>query len=410
MGSAAVRAFLLSFFLLLNSGLSLAKERESFSFRFIDLFAGIGGLRTGFEAIGGQCVFTSEINKFARKTYLANFQNAPDHIFNEDIRSITQAAGFQPDSLELLKFIDLQIPDHDVLLAGFPCQPFSSAGVSSRKSLGTPHGFMCQTQGTLFFDLALVIRAKRPPIFVLENVRNLKSHDGGNTYKVIIETLESLGYVIADKEYEGRKDPKIIDAAHFLPQHRERLVLVGFRKNMNLHHGFTLRDVSQFYPLEKPALAELLDKDVPEKYTLSEKTWSFLNEHAQRHREKNQGFGYGLVDARDPKAVTRTLTARYYKDGSEILLKQSPSINDDNPRPRKLTPRESARLMGFEEPGEASFVIPVSDTQAWKQFGNAVVVPVFSAVAQLLKPKIKSLKVKPAVIKESALSYLDLHE
>ncbi len=390
--SFAFRIVLLAFVFLIHQQPSLAEESQSNSFRFIDLFAGIGGIRSGFEAIGGQCVFTSEIDKFARKTYQANFHNSPEHVFNEDIRSITQLEGFKPESPELLRFIDQQIPDHDVLLAGFPCQPFSIAGVSSRKYRGIPHGFMDDIQGTLFFDLALIIRAKRPAIFVLENVRNLKSHDGGNTYKVIVDTLESLGYVIADKEYQGRKDPKIIDAAHFLPQHRERIVLVGFREDLNLHQGFSLTDVSRFYPSVRPALANLLDADVPAKYTLTEKAWTSLKEHAKRHREKGNGFGYGVIDPSDSGAVTRTLTAHYSKGGAEILLKQASSKDNENGRPRKLMPREAARLMGFEQAGESSFVIPVSDTQAWKQFGNAVVVPVFSAIALLLQPRIGLIK------------------
>lgn len=395
MKSTIVRILLLALVFLIRQQSILAEESQSNSFRFVDLFAGIGGIRFGFEVIGGQCVFTSEIDKFARKTYLANFHNSPEHVFNQDIRSITRPEGFKPESPKLLKFIDQQIPDHDVLLAGFPCQPFSIAGVSSRKYRGIPHGFMDEIQGTLFFDLALIIRVKRPAIFVLENVRNLKSHDGGNTYRVIIETLESLGYVISDKEYQSRRDPKIIDAAHFLPQHRERIVLVGFRKDLNLHQGFSLDDISRFYPSERPALADLLDNNVPAKYTLTEKTWAFLNKHAERHREKDQGFGYGLVDPSESNVVTRTLTARYHKDGSEILLKQAAIKDNEKARPRKLTPREAARLMGFEKAGETSFVIPVSDTQAWKQFGNAVAVPVFSAVARLLQPRIEQLKRQP---------------
>jgi DNA (cytosine-5)-methyltransferase 1 len=365
---------------------------EKPEFKFIDLFAGIGGIRKGFESEGGQCVFTSEWNKYAVRTYKANFACNPDHHkFNEDIRDITLSDRKDVTEEEAYEHIKKNIPDHDVLLAGFPCQPFSIAGVSKKNSLGRVHGFECTTQGTLFFDVARIISAKRPPAFVLENVKNLKSHDKGKTFQIIMETLDELGYEVADKYYDNQ-DPKIIDGQHFLPQHRERIVLVGFRKDLNVHHGFSLAEISRYYPDTVPKLRNLLekDKDVDPKYILTPKLWEYLYRYAQKHKEKGNGFGFGLVNG---DSITRTLSARYYKDGSEILIDRGWDFyldfnNSQNmeKRPRRLTPRECARLMGFSEAGKDDFRIPVSDTQAYKQFGNSVVVPVFKAVARLMKP------------------------
>ena len=294
--------------------------------------------------------------------------------------------------------IDKEIPDHDVLLAGFPCQPFSLAGVSKKNSLGRAHGFECEAQGTLFFDVARIIDAKRPTAFVLENVKNLKSHDKGNTFRVIKEALTELGYWVADLDVNGSKDPKIIDGKHFTPQHRERIVLVGFRKDLGLHEGFTLNNVAAFYPEQKITFSDLLEPEeqVDPKYILTPKLWSYLYEYAKKHQAKGNGFGYGLVNPDNPSTVARTLSARYHKDGSEILidrgwdmaLAETDFNNEQNQqnRPRRLTPRECARLMGFEQPGKYDFKIPVSDTQAYRQFGNSVVVPVFAAVAKLMWP------------------------
>ena len=370
-----------------------------YAFRFIDLFAGIGGIRSGFEAIGGQCVFTSEWNKNAVRTYKANwFNDETAHRFNQDIREVTLSDKPQVTEAEAYVHIDAQIPDHDVLLAGFPCQPFSLAGVSKKNALGRAHGFECEAQGTLFFDVARIIKAKRPAIFVLENVKNLKSHDGGKTFRVIMNTLDELGYDVADAGATGKDDPKVIDGKHFLPQHRERIVLVGFRRDLHLSEGFSLRDISRFYPQQRPLFGDLLDMTVDAKYILSPKLWDYLYHYAKKHAAKGNGFGFGLVDPTRADSVARTLSARYHKDGSEILvdrgwdraLGEADFANPYNQqrRPRRLTPRECARLMGFEKPGEKPFRIPVSDTQAYRQFGNSVVVPVFAAVARLLEPYI----------------------
>tara|TARA_A100001391_G_scaffold95213_1_gene63043 strand:- start:9282 stop:10352 length:1071 start_codon:yes stop_codon:yes gene_type:complete len=334
-------------------------------FNFIDLFAGIGGIRKGFDAIGGHCVFTSEWNKFAQETYAANFRdNHPPH---GDITAI------ETD----------EIPDHDVLLAGFPCQPFSIAGVSKKNSLGRKHGFLDETQGTLFFDVARIIRTKRPAAFLLENVKNLKSHDKGRTFDVILRTLtEELGYKVWHQ---------VIDAQHFVPQHRERIVIVGFREavpfswdDLKLPPKGSVRLNSIFHPEDGSEKAEAPytlgpDAAVNGKYTLTDKLWQYLQGYAEKHKAAGNGFGFGLVT---PDDVARTLSARYYKDGSEILVSQGPKSN-----PRRLTPRECARLMGYGD----DFRIPVSDTQAYKQFGNSVAVPVFEAVARVMQPHIQAL-------------------
>lgn len=381
----------------------------SYDFDFIDLFAGIGGIRRGFEGIGGRCVFTSEWNEPAVKTYKANYYSDPQfHTFNDDIRKITLSDREDISEQDAYRHIDQQIPDHDVLLAGFPCQPFSIAGVSKKNALGRVHGFECKTQGTLFFDVARIIAAKRPSAFLLENVKNLKSHDKGRTFKIITDTLKELGYWVADVDISGADDPKIIDGAHFVPQHRERIVLVGFREDLGVHEGFTLRDVAKKFPKRRPILSDILDAKVDDKYILTPKLWEYLFNYSIRHKAKGNGFGYGLVKGTD---ITRTLSARYYKDGSEILVDRgfSPEKDFNDPknlknRPRRLTPRECARLMGYDGIGKSEFKIPVSDTQAYKQFGNSVVVPVFAAVAALMKSRIikaKSANRKP-VDKEDA--------
>lgn len=368
-------------------------------FRFIDLFAGIGGIRKGFEAIGGECVFTSEWDKYAVRTYKANHYCDPvRHRFNRDIRDITLSARIDVDEDTAYRHIDQQIPDHHLLLAGFPCQPFSLAGVSKKNSLGRKHGFECDAQGTLFFDVARIIVAKRPAIFLLENVKNLKSHDKGKTFRIICETLDELGYEVADVDAPRSRDPKVIDARQFLPQHRERIVLVGFRRDLDLHQGFTLKDIDKVIPQRRPTFGELLDKEVDSKYILTPKLWEYLYQYARKHREKGNGFGFGLTGPHD---VARTLSARYHKDGSEILVDRGFDENlpfhgehNQHHRPRRLTPQECARLMGFDAPGESNFVIPVSDTQAYRQFGNSVVVPVFEAVARLMQSRILAAKAK----------------
>lgn len=350
-------------------------------FNFIDLFAGIGGLRKAFESIGGKCVFTSEWDKACRQTYQANFDC--DHEVAGDIREV------DPDS----------VPDFDVLLAGFPCQPFSIAGVSKKKSLGMPHGFHCDTQGTLFFEVAQMIERRRPAAFLLENVKNLVSHDKGRTFSIIMRTLEEeLGYTVTYK---------VIDAKGWVPQHRERIFIAGFRNKSS----FSFDDMEIPDPLKGPKLGAILHPEdgseveeppytvgecgkVGDKYTLSDRLWDYLQNYAAKHRAKGNGFGFGLCGRDD---VARTLSARYYKDGSEILIRQ------DGRNPRRLTPRECSRLMGFDQPGEQKFIIPVSDTQAYKQFGNSVAVPVVKAVARHMLPYLLQAKRKEREVHQPSL-------
>ncbi len=328
--------------------------RRDWGFRFIDLFAGIGGLRRPFEGIGGRCVFTSEWDRFCKETYTANFPEPADseHEYVGDIRPYAADPAL--------------VPSHEVLLAGFPCQPFSIAGVSKKNALGRPHGFLCDTQGTLFYDLAKILRHHRPPAFVLENVRNLERHDGGRTFATIMHVLrEELGY---------RVSTRVIDSSPWVPQKRERIFIVGFRQQTDFDFGELAVPVGP-----GPTLGSILEPKVDPKYTLTAHLWNYLKAYKKKHSRAGNGFGFSLFG---PEDVSRTLSARYYKDGSEILIRQY------RKRPRRLTPRECARLMGFEKPGEEEFRIPVSDTQAYRQFGNAVVVPAVRAVAQLMKPHI----------------------
>lgn len=301
-------------------------------YRFIDLFAGIGGFRLAFQRAGAECVFASEWDKAACKTYEANFGHQP-------AGDITQISS---DS----------IPNHDILTAGFPCQPFSLAGVSKHNSLGNAHGFQHQTQGTLFFDIARIIADKRPQAFILENVKNLKSHDKGRTFRVILDTLERmLGYTVYHQ---------VIDARWVVPQHRERIYIIGFKNPLAF-------EFPAFIPVQQ-RIKTILDTDVPKKYTLTDHLWNYLQAYARKHQAKGNGFGFGLTDL---NGVSRTLSARYYKDGSEILIPQT------GQNPRRLTPRECARLMGYPD----DFRIVVSDTRAYQQFGNSVVVPVVETIA-----------------------------
>ncbi len=353
---------------ILNSGNS-NNALDQNSFRYIDLFAGIGGFRKAFDSIGGQCVFTSEWDKSCRLTYQANY--SCDHLVVGDIREFTK----DEESLG-------RIPKHDVLVGGFPCQPFSIAGVSKKNSLGRAHGFKCDTQGTLFFDLAQIIEHHRPSVILLENVKNLASHDGGKTFQVIKKTLEDeLGYFITTR---------IIDGKSWVPQHRERIFIVGIRKELEVK--IDLNNLIIPAPVFGPKLSTILhcNKEADEapfvikgkaaeKYTLSENLWDYLQEYKAKHLAKGNGFGFSLFG---PEDVARTLSARYYKDGSEIL------INQKGKRPRRLTPRECSRLMGFDGPLESDFKIPVSDTQAYRQFGNSVIVPCAKAVAEYIKPAI----------------------
>lgn len=329
-------------------------------FSFIDLFAGIGGMRLAFQNAGGECVFSSEWNKFSVETYKANFGS--NERVAGDITGIP--AG--------------DIPKHDVLVAGFPCQPFSLAGVSKKKSLGRQHGFLDQTQGTLFFDIARILEYHQPQGFLLENVKNLLSHNGGKTFEIINSTLEKLGYQVSSQ---------VISSHHWVPQKRERIFITGFKREKFDFSKIVLGSE------KKPKLIDILHPEdgtecceepftygdlarVHEKYTLSDKLWTYLKNYSEKHKAAGNGFGYGLVT---PEDVARTLSARYYKDGSEILVKQPEG------RPRRLTPRECARLMGFTggflTGKNHDWQIPVSDTQAYQQFGNSVVVPLVTEIA-----------------------------
>ena len=346
---------------LMESRKHLAAGQET-PFTFIDLFAGIGGIRLGFEAHGGKCLFTSEWDKFSCQTYRENFQG-DEHAIHGDIRTITETP----------ELIATQIPTHDVLLAGFPCQPFSIAGVSKKNSLGRAHGFECKTQGTLFYEIAKIIETKRPAAFMLENVKNLRSHDKGRTYQTIIDVLRNdLGYFVPE--------PRIIDGKHFVPQHRERIIIAGFRAPV----AFDWDDLNLPALETAPRLGAILqpEAEVDKKYILTARLWAYLQDYARKHKEKGNGFGFGKVG---PDDTARTLSARYYKDGSEVLVKRGKT---GKARPRRLTPRECARLMGFPD----SFRIPVSDTQAYRQFGNSVVVPVIEEVARIMYPHIMTLK------------------
>lgn len=320
-------------------------EPEHPKFTFIDLFAGIGGFRLAMQAQGGQCVFSSEWNVYAQKTYFTNFGEMP---FGDITKEITKS----------------YIPEHfDILCAGFPCQPFSIAGVSKKKSLGRETGFKDKTQGTLFFDVADIISRHRPKAFYLENVKNLTSHDKGNTFKVIRETLEELNYSI---HY------KVMDGQTYVPQHRERIMIVGFDKER--YHGEEKFEFPEQHNATR-SVKEILDPNIDPKYTLSDKLWLYLQNYAEKHRAKGNGFGYGLVDL---NGITRTLSARYYKDGSEILIPQG-----DGKNPRRLSPRECARLMGYPDEYKIDCV---SDVQAYRQCGNSVIVPLITAVSeQILK-------------------------
>ena len=359
-------------YLLQNSTPSSINKKSDFT--FIDLFAGIGGTRLGVETAGGECVFTSEWDPSAQKTYCANFP-IEGHTLVGDIHEVTVQERW-----------DL-LPAHDLLVAGFPCQPFSIAGVSKKNSLGKSHGFACDAQGTLFFEIAKIINKRKPKAFLLENVKNLMSHDKGNTFKVIKDVLES--------ELKYKIFTKVIDGKGFVPQHRERIYIVGFKTDVPFNWtqfnapdpqskklNFILHPQNGSEEVEDPYTIGKKGR-VSEKYTLSDNLWRYLQGYAAKHQAKGNGFGFGLVGKDD---TSRTLSARYYKDGSEILINQGAKKN-----PRKLTPRECARLMGFDTE-DRKFNIVVADTPAYKQFGNSVVVPVIAEIARLMKPHIMHLK------------------
>ncbi|MEI6739546.1 MAG: DNA (cytosine-5-)-methyltransferase [Gemmatimonadaceae bacterium] len=332
-------------------------------FTFIDLFAGIGGLRRGFQHLNGRCVFTAEWDQHAVRTYKANYPDSDD------------IAG------DITKVAVGDIPDHDLLLAGFPCQPFSLAGVSKKNSLGRAHGFLDKTQGTLFFNIVSILQEKRPRAFLLENVKNLRSHDGGRTFQVIMGALRELGYHVS---------AQLLNASDWVPQRRERVFIAGFLEPVQVDFDHLLR------PAVAPILGDILhspDEEPEEpytlrergrtvvnpRYTLSDHLWEYLQNYAAKHREKGNGFGCSVFD---PGDVARTLSARYHKDGSEILIAQR------GKNPRRLTPRECARLMGFDANRAERMHIPVSDTQAYRQFGNSVAVPVVNSIAAMLVPRI----------------------
>lgn len=328
-----------------DDGDSLSPLRSSpgLPFSFIDLFSGIGGLRLGLEAVGGRCLFSCENDKHAQKTYESWFGENPAG----DVTEISQSSC---------------IPDHDLLAAGFPCQPFSIAGVSKKNSLGRDHGFRDRTQGTMFFHLAEIIDRKQPPVILLENVKNLQSHDQGRTWQTITSTLDELGYVVFHQ---------IVDAADYVPQHRERIFIVGFRRDL---FGDSPRFTFPVTPPgPRPRLKSILESSVDPKYTLSDKLWNYLQDYAEKHRKRGNGFGFGIAS---PTGITRTLSARYHKDGAEILVAQNGS------NPRRLTPTEAGRLMGFPDHLANRNAQIVSDTQAYRQFGNSVVPLVVAAVAR----------------------------
>ena len=329
---------------------------EKFKFTFIDLFAGIGGFRIAMQSVGGKCVFSSEWDKYARHTYEANFGEIP---FG-DITRINEK----------------MIPEHDVLCAGFPCQPFSLAGVVKKESLGRKHGFEDKTQGTLFFDVARIIKAKRPKVFFLENVKNLKSHDHGNTFKVIMKTLvDELGYVV---------NYKVVDGVKWVPQHRERIFIIGYDpKQVNIKKEDIVIPEKPNSKYVYPELSSMVKSKVDSVYTLGPGTWDTLKRHKEFHEKAGNGFGYGIIKMPIKKgASTRTISARYHKDGAEILIEQK------GKRPRRLTVEEAMQLQGYDP---EKFVFPVSRTQAYRQIGNSVVVPAIKdnaiEIGKILKRK-----------------------
>jgi len=348
--------------------------KQGNTFTFIDLFAGIGGMRKGFEAAGGKCVFTSERDIHAQTTYRANF---PDdtHKIAGDITTISSE----------------EIPVHDVLLAGFPCQPFSLAGLAARKRSGKVSGFFCPSQGSLFFEIVRILKFHRPKAFLLENVKNLMSHDRGKTGRIILQTLTiDLGYSV---------QMGLLNARFWVPQNRERIFIAGFQEETGFSFGpvmthesrtsSTLRDI--LHPedgteeAEEPYTVSRKAK-VSDRYTLTDTLWNSFQKHREKHRAKGNGFGFCL---RRPEDIAPTLPAHYAQGGSEVLIEQK------GKNPRRLTPRECARLMGFDKPGESKFQIPVSDTQAYRQFGNAVVAPLVSVIAEQMRPWLSSPSTHP---------------
>ena len=304
-------------------------------FRFVDLFAGIGGMRLGFDSLGGECVFSSEIDTHARETYQSNFNELP----HGDIRKIAVE----------------DIPEHDLLVGGFPCQPFSIAGVSKLSSMGRGHGFLEETKGTLFFEICRILEHHKPKVILLENVKGLTWHDEGRTFAKITSTLESLGYTLSHK---------VINSKNFVPQRRERIFIVGFNDGTK----FEFPEL----PDNLPVLKDILEKSVDGKYTINDHLWAYHQERKRKQKEKGNGFGFRMFNEDQSSG---TLSARYYKDGADILIEQI------GQNPRKLTPRECARLMGFPD----DFKLNKSENQAYKQLGNAVVASLVSHLAKAIK-------------------------
>ena len=333
--------------------LKVKKKVSKAKFTFIDLFAGIGGFHLGMKINGGECVFANEWDKYSAQTYM--HWTGCEVLTMDDIREIDYEKA---------------IPAHDVLCAGFPCQPFSIAGVSKKNSLGRKHGFQDADQGNLFFAICDIVAEKQPSILVLENVKNLKSHDKGKTWKVIQEAIEALDYEL---KFE------IIDAQSWVPQHRERIFMVCFNRKK-----FTRNEIESFVfpkrPQKFPKLGSILESNPDKKYMLTDNLWKYLQNYAKKHKAAGNGFGFGLVG---PNDVTRTISARYYKDGSEILVRQPYWRN-----PRRLTPYEASQLMGFNSRlakfmgHKNGFPQVVSDMQSYKQFGNSVSPLVVEAVGK----------------------------
>ena len=329
---------------------------EKSKFTFIDLFAGIGGFRQAFQGVGGQCVFSCEWDKYAKQTYFANYGEVP---FG-DIRLIDKRL----------------IPEHDVLCAGFPCQPFSIAGVSKNNSMGRATGLDDNTQGTLFFEIKEILRLKRPKAFMLENVKNLVSHNQKKTFKIICAALHEL-------EYEFHFE--VIDGQNWVPQHRERIFIVGYdpkQVKLNSSINIPLKPDSKYI---KKTLDQIILSNVAPRYTLGPGTWEALKRHKSHHQSVGNGFGYNLKRLPIlPTDITRTISARYYKDGAEILIEQSGGL-----RPRRLTVEEAMQLQGFDP---QIFIFPVSDGHAYRQIGNSVVIPAITAAAREITKNLQKNK------------------
>jgi DNA (cytosine-5)-methyltransferase 1 len=317
----------------------------------VECFAGFGGFRAAADGNGIDTIWGCEIDRYARKAY-EHFWG--DVLEGEDITQVDASS----------------IPDHDILTGGFPCQSFSLAGVPKHQSLGRPHGFMDKTRGTLFFDLCRILDERRPPAFVFENVKNIRSHNGGKTLDVILSTLAELDYHVGHQ---------VIDAANWVPQHRERTFFVGFRDDLEIDPSSVLWQLNT--PETRPVdLSDVIESDPDPKYTLGDGTWAFHIRHLENCRAKGKGFGYGLIEPPFEGKTTRTLSHRYHKDGAEILIAQ-PGMN-----PRKLTPIECLRLQGFPEHLENGlYDSGLSDTRLWMGFGNSVAVPVVSEILRMVR-------------------------